>query len=168
MRLFIAVKIPESVAGELDKINLSLFSGKRVEKENYHINLHFIGEADNPKNIIDKLKKIKFKKFPVIFNGFGSFPNKKSVRILFVSCNSSGIMLLNEQISKCLGIKNDKSYVPHLTLMRVKSVTKGYETFFEKEFESEFTVNSFVLYKSVLTQKGPVYKPLEEFPSQNN
>ena len=67
-----------------------------------------------------------------------------------------------------LGFKKEKSYIPHLTIARVKGA-KNKEALISliKEMENvdigDMMVNKLVLKKSELTPVGPIYPDLIEF-----
>lgn len=166
MRLFVAVDIPDNISEKIEKINLDSFEGKKVEKENYHINLLFLGETEDTEKIIKNLDEIKFKKFNVTLNGFSAFPNLNVVRVLLVKAESKELINLQKQISEKLDAKGERDYIPHLTLMRVKETKEEYKTFFNKTFKEQFEAENFRLYKSVLTREGPKYEILKTFKAE--
>ena len=76
-------------------------------------------------------------------------------------------MDLDEEFLK-LGFKKEKSYIPHLTIARVKGA-KNKEALINliKEMENvyigDMLVDKLVLKKSELTPVGPIYTNLKEF-----
>ena len=63
------------------------------------------------------------------------------------------------------GFKREKSYVPHLTIARVKGKIKieNLEKFREMEF-GEIEVKEIKIKKSTLTPEGPIYEDVEVIP----
>lgn len=164
---------------------------KFVEKENMHLTLKFFGETSRKQteNIKHCLKKIKFEKFKVNLGKIGFFPNKNyisksedflhaqnshnfgHINIVWVSLEPSDkIIKLKEEIEKQLensdNQEKEKSQ-SHVTLARVKSIIHK-EEFFERMHylkikPIEFEIKDFVLKKSTLTDKGPIYEDIERF-----
>lgn len=59
----------------------------------------------------------------------------------------------------------EKRFEPHITLGRVKTVKNRnkFSEFFSLKIEGDFSVNSFKLIKSELTDNGAIYELLEEY-----
>jgi len=164
MRLFLAITLPKEYAHAISRIPLTPFAGKRVEEENYHINLHFFGEVADEKPIIKTLETISFKAFPLEIKGFSEFPSKQHPRVVFLGVFSPFLLELHKKIVSALHLSEDRPYTPHLTLMRVsKTNTKLAQAFFKTPFHAPFLVSCFSLFKSTLTPQGPRYSVVKHF-----
>jgi len=167
MRLFVAIDIPinpemEGVMSYVKKAG----KVKAVEKENLHITLKFLGEVSEDKlpyikNCIEKSCK-KFKKFSIKLKGLGAFPSLSRPRVIWIGVDEgkdtiSEIMKRLDECFQKLGFKKEKSYVPHMTIARVKGFIKlDPRPYLKKDFGSVL-VEEIKLKKSTLTPKGPIY-----------
>jgi len=154
MRLFIATPVTFPLYGVIKQDLGKYIKGKWVEGWNLHLTHKFIGE-DNPEKYKIKLK-IKNKKLQI--NGIGMFTDK--IFYLKVDVDDS----INKQINEKFNLKNDKPFVPHITLCRIKELKDGYKEALKKwenvNFEIPFEV---YLYKSTLTKKGPIYEKIYKY-----
>ncbi|MBQ5565256.1 MAG: RNA 2',3'-cyclic phosphodiesterase, partial [Clostridia bacterium] len=80
MRLFIAVKFEQNIIDELTSIQNALrtlnFKGRYSSVENLHLTLAFIGEYQNPDDVINAMEKIQCKQFDISLSGYlGNFGN---------------------------------------------------------------------------------------------
>lgn len=179
MRCFIAVDIPdERIIIELDKMcsMFDLQGVKRVEKENLHITLRFLGEISESAlaSVISSLKRVSFKKFQAHISGLGAFPSIKNPRVVWAGVKEgfAELIQLHSIIEKEFldsGLRFEKEeYHPHVTLARIKDrrsikkILDLLEQNKEKDFGS-FEVKSFSLKQSILTPRGPIYKDIEVF-----
>ena len=184
MRVFVAIDLPEDIKASLFHSSeflqkSGLLRANFVEKENLHLTLKFLGdlEADSLEKVKDELKKINFKKFNASLGKVGSFPYEDYVKVLHVELNSENneIKDLQKEVEvklKGMGFKEEaREFSSHVTLARVHSLIKAQENkqaFLDKlkSFKvpkDEFEVNKFILIKSELMAKGPVYKVIEEY-----
>ncbi len=156
MRLFIAtpVNLPNYLAIKND---LSKYiEGKWVEGWNLHLTHKFIGE-DIPEKYKDINLKVPTSKFKI--KGLGLFGNK----ILYLKADVDDS--INRQINEKFQLNNEKSFVPHVTLCRIKNI-KDKKIFDEIKkwdiinFEIPFEI---YLYKSTLTKKGPIYEKIYKY-----
>ncbi|KUK01395.1 MAG: RNA 2',3'-cyclic phosphodiesterase [Methanobacteriales archaeon] len=157
----------------LDEANAQL---KFVEPENLHFTLKFFGQINN--NMIKELSRIikekigSYKPFKLKIEGIGVFPNKNYMRVIWLGAKNpkkfSEIQkAFDEQFSK-LGFKKEKSYIPHLTIARVKG-GKNKDKLLKKieELENiqigEMQIKELKLKKSELRPEGPVYTTIKTF-----
>ncbi|MEM0138873.1 MAG: RNA 2',3'-cyclic phosphodiesterase [Thermoplasmatales archaeon] len=166
MRCFVAVDIGinEAISGFLrDLKNM----GKVVEGENIHLTLKFLGEIESTAAIEKGLSEIKFPKFKLILKGLDAFPNLKRGRILFLNATPlDNISSLASEIdARTSMIPLDHPFHPHVTVLRLrepKDLTSLASRFESVVFAQEY-INSFHLYQSTLTSRGPVYKIIKSF-----
>lgn len=167
MRLFVAVDIPTNteIEGVMSYVKKA-GKVKAVEKENLHITLKFLGEVSD-----DKLSDIKnciesscknFKKFSIKLKGLGAFPSLSKPRVIWIGVDEGKDILseIMRRLDECfhqMGFKKEKSYVPHITIARVKGFIKlDPRPYLKKDFGSVI-VEEIKLKKSQLTPKGPIY-----------
>jgi len=156
MRLFIATPISLSFYQSIKNDFKDVLDGKWVEGWNLHLTHKFIGE-DNPKKYEIP---ISFEKLEWKITGIGVLSN----RILCLKTN--GDNRINKKINEIFGLKNDKSFIPHITLCRIKKIKdmKKFENLLQKRnfMSYRFPVEIY-LYQSILTQRGPIYKKLYKY-----
>jgi 2'-5' RNA ligase len=171
VRCFIGIILPEGLKARVVDLQnrIKLFSPecKFVEEENLHVTLSFLGELDDEaaKNVADKLDSIcsRFEKFQAVVEDFLFIPNERFIRVLALDVKSETISALSNAISSSIG---GDVKPPHLTLCRVKDLTKPSE--FVRKIKSlssdagTFTVGSIQLMKSVLSRAGPAYSIIHE------
>lgn len=164
MRIFIAVLLPENVKNLLgDYIKESVIGGAVVPRDNFHITLKFIGEADSKaiNEIIKGLKSIKFKEFKCSLEGIGFFGRSESPFVLFSKVKKGFkevVRLSNIVHEKTAKYAKDFEFHPHVTLARKPKFSSL------NSFKSEeFSVEGFSLMKSVFTDKGVKYDVIESF-----
>jgi 2'-5' RNA ligase len=164
LRTFIALDIdPQTVTYLDDTVKIlrkSDCQASWTKKDNFHLTLKFLGDTNETiiPQIISELANI-FGEFPIPFRPthIGGFPNLKNPRVLWLGLECEGI----EEIAKRGFEKDDKQFVSHLTLGRIKSVhdfSKTIQELPQPPKEGFFT--RVVFYKSQLTQSGSIYTPL--------
>lgn len=181
-RLFIALPIDVSIISNLHQVynTLSAFSDvlKVVDPAQYHLTLKFIGECEG--NIAHAIEKefssisIPVSSLEYTVKGIGMFPNSKNPSVIWtgIITNEKAMNQLAKQMesfAKNFGIKEEnRPFVPHLTLARIRKGRKLTEKINEKlkAYESaEFgsaVFNRILLFSSKLTPQGPIYTELKE------
>jgi 2'-5' RNA ligase len=180
-RIFIAVKT--DAGADLLKMIASLKdllgkeSIKWVDPANIHLTLAFLGDTEEKRiRILSSLlidKCSGFGEFDFTLAGTGVFKNFRDPRVIWAGIRSSERLSdLNSKIST--GLKEtgfnteERSFKPHLTLGRIRSLKdpENLKSALERYRETEFQtiqVREVFLFESILTQKGPIYKPLGNF-----
>lgn len=174
LRCFLAIDLNDKLKRKLNGVvkELELPGVRPVAVDSLHITLKFFGNikpADIEK-VIMKLDLLKFNKFKVKLVGFGGFPNKNYVRVVWVGCESPELKLLVDRINKSLkGIFTEEKIEPHLTLARVQTRTDLRSLFqkYDKLGFGGFEVSRFQLKSSELTKTGPKYKDIRVFSSNS-
>jgi|AntAceMinimDraft_18_1070375.scaffolds.fasta_scaffold21630_3 2'-5' RNA ligase len=178
MRCFISIELPENIKSQIfhafEKLkNSKLCQGNFTKKNNLHLTLKFFRNISQEKleQIKKTLKEIDFPQFPVETGKIGFFPNEKYIKILWIELIASDFEFLKKQIDeklKKLNLNGDeKSFISHITLVRINSI-KDKKEFFKKIIKIApkkkfFISNQFSLVKSILKRDGPEYKILENF-----
>lgn len=180
MRLFIATDLDPEIKEKLVPVQrvLQRDGVKVVEKDNVHITLKFLGEVEEKRvePIKESMSQIKLNAFDIHVKGVGFFPSSNHIKVVWVGVEEGSDEMSNlaKQIDdrvKKLGFqKEKKKFIAHATLARVKKINaqerkkmlQELELYLKQEF-GWMNVNNFVLKKSELTPKGPVYSDLETF-----
>lgn len=170
MRCFISIDIPENIKEEIKKIQEQLpeFSGKKIESENLHLTLKFLGEADEERieEVKKRLIKVKLNRFETEIDSIGVF-SEKAIRIIWLGLANCD-KLQKEIDTKLKDVFGpEKRFMSHLTIARVKKI-KNKEDFLRdlkkiKIPKIKFVVDNFGLKNSVLGLECPTYIILEEF-----
>ena len=180
MRSFIAVEITcgeviDSICEFQSKININ---ARSVEPQNLHFTLQFLGEIsqDTVDKVIQSLNSVKFSSFKINFKGIGVFPKLKFPRVIWIGTDEKGgnsLIELAKKIEKVLiplGFFNDKPFIPHITVFRIKNkiddISKELNKFKSFEFGAQ-EITEFKLKQSILSSKGPVYSDLMEIKAES-
>lgn len=176
MRLFIAAIFEEDISeqltptiGSLKKLGLD---ARFPSPEETHLTLKFLGKTSKEKVhvIVEILKKIASQQQPfnVEFSGVTALPKIGFIRVIAVKSDSKRLVKLMEKLSKNLKSEKGNSILPHVTIARISSSRnkEGLIEFIKKRSGKEISKNKvmgFSLFKSTLTQEGPVHERIEEF-----
>jgi len=176
MRLFFAVDFPAELKEEIyqDITPLFKYNGvKWVAKENYHLTLAFLGEkGEEELPQIDRAAKSvpQVNESLIKVLDFEAFPHLKKPKVLFLRIESLGLLTLADNLRQKLKENNisfdEKPFVPHLTLGRVKGEIK--DITLPKINPKEFSFSNFYLIKSNLTPQGPIYKKIKSYEILQN
>ena len=96
-----------------------IVQGRWITLENLHLTLCFFGADYDKEFLIDKLSTLKLKTEPSELKGIGFFEHNK---ILYAKVQSPAIHSLHLQITKALNIIDTQEFIPHITLMRIKTI----------------------------------------------
>lgn len=184
MRLFVALDFPDEVRRNLAEMMARLkptCRGARwVHPESMHLTLKFIGHAVKDEDA-QKLADLRaalatiHSDGPVKlhFRGVGFFPNERRPRVVWcgvkASPNLAQIAADVDRALEPLGIpREDRGYVPHLTLARVEPPRKSEPLVraAEELQSSDFgvaTETRFYLFESKLKPSGAEYRKIEAF-----
>jgi RNA 2',3'-cyclic 3'-phosphodiesterase len=183
MRCFVAIALPAAVRKHLVRVQDLLRRGdpdvKWVEQENLHLSLKFLGDVDDePLATLKGLLSVEALRWPrlrLTYAGIGTFPEHGTPRVLWAGCSGdleklAGLAGAVERAAEQVGVEREhRPYVAHLTIGRVRSSrnVKHLKAALENQREVPLgsdEVGSFVLYKSTVTSKGPIYEELASFP----
>ncbi len=180
MRAFLAADVDTRLSYKIKKIQKELLKTdaplKIVEPENLHFTFKFFGDITSSQSeqitsIIEK-KLENQQAFPMNIKGTGVFPHPGYMRVLWLGIEDPSRFSalqkdLDEEFVK-MGFKKERSYIPHLTIARVKGAqNKEFLADKLKELQDveigEMNVGKLVLKKSELTPVGPIYTNVKEF-----
>lgn len=168
-RLFVAIDLPPPVKRELAGICLGLPGARWVAAEQIHLTLRFIGEVDGGRvqDIREGLAEIHSAAFALRLVGLGVFPPCRQPHVLWAGVEPvEPVVALRNRVESLLvdlGFTPEgRPFSPHVTIARlcdtpVASLSPylaGNALFASSEFE----VDAFHLYSSVLTSKGAIHQ----------
>ena len=161
MRLFIAICFDENMLDSLVEIQDDLMrsgvKGNYTPRENLHMTLAFIGDYDDPEQIVEVMQKVPLRSFSVKLSGFRPFRDmffaeleeNENLRDYVKRLRTA---LLDEEIPF-----DRKKFLPHVTLIRKADCTKGKSFLPEFQGGDSMKVNGISLMKSERGRHGMVY-----------
>jgi len=180
MRCFLGMLLPEHLRDELSEALISADKPKnlhRVDERLWHMTLVFLGDID-PKNIKDVVRICKYYK-----RGFGTFTFNRlecfpalepKPKVLVANGVLQPIELWRRMIKKMRNELADfapdidmKKWNAHVTLARASSKSACLPKWQKRIGPYEWKPEGFALIQSTLTDRGPVYRTIHEFPFSN-
>lgn len=173
MRAFIAFPLPEGAAQTVWSATMGLRNQlqgvKWVLPVHMHVTLYFLGEIDTARaeGIMERMKDRSWIR-PVIevsYSGVSGFPEKGRARVL-VARIERGRNECAEYHARLRGLFIDNPpktpFSPHITIGRARSPHGGLapDGFAGAEISGAFPIARCVLFQSVLTPAGPIYREL--------
>ena len=183
VRAFIAMEVNNSATiDRIMKLQQELMAStdadvKPVEKQNLHFTMKFLGEISESEisQHIESLRKIESECLDVVYEGLGVFPNMQRISVVWIGVGGPGKEMFEQLGEKILAITStpgrsgDVTFVPHLTILRVKSgrnkerLLQAINTMTRERFGKD-RLTSLKLKRSQLTPRGPIYTDLFEVP----
>jgi len=180
MRTFFCLELPEDVKEEARSLGNSIDSPayvKWVSEDNLHITLKFLGDIEGGRveEIRDRAEGTasRAEPFEIEINKLGGFPNLGFPKVIWLGSESppESIFKLHRDLDESLfGLgfeKEDRDYVPHVTLGRTKDdddskIERLGQRLEERNFDRSWSVpiEKLTLMQSELRSDGPVYTPL--------
>lgn len=163
MRLFIAINFDNKIINELTEFQAQLkkqgVKGNYSKAENLHLTLAFIGEYNNPDEILDIIEQVEFEPFTLSLEGVGRFNDIFWIGIKDNEHLKSYVKRLRNELSKNNIPFDRKKFKPHITLIRR---TEYKETRIPVDHSPQCTikVDSVTLMKSERGKHGMIYTPL--------
>ena len=177
MRAFVAVfpplEVREALAGAARELPVA-GEVRWIPPENVHLTLKFLGDVpeDDLHRIAEVLDPLRLRHGPfgARLCGFGGFPSARRARIVWAGIGEGSaplraLALEVESSLEPLGFeREDRAYVPHLTLGRARSIPVVLEAVESPSPISGFRVRSVELVESVLGGGGAAYTTLATYP----
>ena len=173
-RVFVSAEITnkERVAAAQENILIQAGSDssklKKVEKQNLHFTLTYIGDVDE--TLLERIKinfsEIKFTSFEFNYGNIGGFPNSNRARIIWLGVDEDGhknISKLWQLVSEKLAnfVKKDKDpFIPHITLFRLRNGSINLDTLISNHTSAtgiSDRIDHLTVKQSTLTPLGPRY-----------
>lgn len=176
MRLFIGVPISKKIkkfALDLQRkiIDLKMkINFRLVKPENLHLTLVFLGKVPQEKsdflfNLINDINH-ELKSVTIFTKGLSAFPSVQRSRVIFLEFfKENRLNAIVNQIKDRLKKKgvsfDDKPFLPHLSLLRLKKMTRVNLSSL-KIPKKELKINKIFVYQSFLSPKGVSYKIINQ------
>ena len=174
-RLFVSIDLPKLVKREVAGICLGLPGARWVADEQIHLTLRFIGEVDGGvvQDIREGLAEIQSSAFAMRLVGLDFFPPRGTPHVLWAGVEpvEPVVALRNrvESILVRLGLEPEgRKFSPHVTMARLRNTPVARLTHYLAGnalfASSEFEVDAFYLYSSVLTKEGAIHQVEASYP----
>jgi len=185
IRAFVAIELPDEVRRGLAGLREELQRDehrfvKWVDPDGVHLTLKFLGNV--PAGRVTEIARAievaakAVTPFELEVSGLGVFPNLKQVRVLWVGIGGEVDRLkelqrgIDTELAALGFAREDRPFVPHLTLARVRQGASPWErrslgelfntAVFEDKYEAK--VETVSLMRSELTPAGAIYSRLSE------
>jgi len=168
MRLFVALALPDLIAEHLAMMQGGVPGANWQTREQLHLTLRFIGDVDGRDAVAvdDALSLIEAPKFSLALKGVGEFGGKTPHALWAGVRDKEPVAFLQRKIETALqraGLPAEqRKFVPHVTLARLRGSPRGrvmdYLTDHALYASAPFDVDGFILYSSVLTPNGSLYR----------
>jgi 2'-5' RNA ligase len=183
IRSFIAIELPEEAKQGLARLRKELERDehkfvKWVEPQGIHLTLKFLGNIPS-KQVTELTEAVeeatqRISPFHLEISGLGAFPSLRQARVFWVGIGGEMDKLskLQQNIDSALAAlgfaKEERSFMPHLTLARIRQGTSPLErrsfgelagsTIFEDKYDIK--VEAISLMRSQMTPAGSIYSCL--------
>lgn len=151
--------------------NLDFSNIKKVDRNNFHFTLVFIGEVDPASldQICSIVSNINFSPIELNFAKIGGFPNATHARIGWVGIEGIGKLKMSELVEdirhklSSIVVMEKSRYIPHITIFRLRNGTINLESLVVKHsirIDFQDKIEEINLKKSILTSSGPQYSDI--------
>lgn len=172
-RLFVAIRPPPAIRLRL-LASMGGISGARWQSDDQlHLTLRFIGEVDRHRasDIHAALGSIRQSPFDLLLHGIGSFDRRGMTDAVWAGvAPHDQIKALHNKVDSALarvGVPpDDRAYLPHITIARLNRSAGPIGNLLEEAgglTSPAFTVDSFALFESDLTNEAAVYSVVERY-----
>ena len=135
-----------------------------VPMNNLHITYLFLSDInDSEKDIaIKRLHQLKFKALTCKVNSLKTLPERSTPRVIVVVLDCPELSDISDALNETfsLNINHTQSFLPHITVGRYKKHSNPILLESVKLDISTVKLRQICLYKSTLTQSGPIYEKL--------
>ena len=148
--------------------------------KNLHLTLRFLGEITNEQ--LDQACAFPAEELPSPFQlgvqGIGAFPTIRKPKVIWTGVQGEtksdheallGLQRTTEEWAQGIGLPAEqRSYTPHVTLGRVRGLSKEFERVLQSA-EQEMgtsapcTIRELILMQSKLSQAGALYSPIKQW-----
>lgn len=168
IRLFVALALPDDVAESLAPLQTGVPGARWLTRDQLHLTLRFIGDVDerDANAVDDALSLVEAPRFTVMLKGVGEFGGKTPHALWAGVADKEPIAFLQRKIETALqrvGLPAEsRKFQPHVTLARLRGAPGGRVMDFLADYalyaSAPFEAGAFILYSSVLTPNGSLYR----------
>jgi 2'-5' RNA ligase len=177
IRAFLGIDLPQAVRGALQVQQFLMPLPRKVEAQNLHMTLVFLGNCPEPvlEAAHEGLDALREKGFTLSLQGLGLFGKAKPHTAWAGVAPSAPLMHLQakvETVARRAGCPVDaRKFLPHVTLGRLPAMNPADIARLERAvalgtgFRSDpWEVTELTLWRSHLTASGPQYEVLVRYP----
>jgi 2'-5' RNA ligase len=178
IRAFVALTLPDEVAGALVAAQAGMPAGRPVERENLHLTLAFLGEHPEPvvEDVHYALDAIRLPAFELRLAGMDLDSGARPRALFAEAVAEPRLGPLRDKVAQAArgaGVRLERArYRPHVTLARFNAGLTADEAERMRAFAARgaglragpFEVTEFRLVRSHLGRTGPVYDALALYP----
>lgn len=166
-RLFVALPLPEPIAGQLLDLMEDGAPVRWQEEEQLHLTLRFIGEVERwqAEDIAAALQGLRFDAFPLALSGVGRFARRRGGALWAGVSPKEPVAALAARIERivqgCGLAPESRAFHPHITLARWSGPEPDLQPFLRRyaDLRSDpWTVDAFTLFESRLSRHGAHYE----------
>lgn len=176
MRAFLAIPMPEDVAGALIRLQSTIPFGRPVPEDNLHLTLAFLEDAPGQalEDLHDLLSALCAPAVDIRFTGLDSFTEGERGLVFAAVDRTDALQSLHDRVAGlCRSTGLDlprRRFRPHVTLTRANRRPDGMA---RDRLASSlgpvpslpgFTARAVTLYQSSLTPRGAIHDPLAVYP----
>ncbi|QOP42088.1 RNA 2',3'-cyclic phosphodiesterase [Sulfurimonas marina] len=163
--LFLALKAKLNDYEKIQSDFSKLIKGKWVPGDNLHITINYFGDKFTLEELLEKLPSLITPVPELQLSGLGYFEKNK---ILYIKSEVKGLTSLSEAISNEFSLPQTKEFIPHVTLMRIKSITdiKGFKEMIDNYKDEELgsvATTPELMQSEIRHPGGAVYTSLQSF-----
>ena len=122
MRLFIAIRLDDSIRDALTEVQTTLrkhrVGGNYTKIENLHLTLAFIGEYGDPDRVLEAMRAVPFEPIPICLEGFGAFGDLYWCGLARQDKLEAYVKRLRRALAEADIPFDRKRFSPHITLLR--------------------------------------------------
>lgn len=174
-RLFVGIDLPRHVKEQLTRISCGVPGARWLAPDQMHLTLRFVGEVDGGvfDDVLNALDTVQAPTFELSLKGVGHFPPRGKPETLWVGVSKSEqLTLLHGRVEAALsriGLERDpRKFAPHVAIARLRDTNTsrlGQYLIEYNLYESErFVVDEFLLYSSMLSSSGAIYRVEAAYP----
>ena len=173
-RLFVAIRPPPAIRKLLLGAMGGIGGARWQGDDQLHLTLRFIGEVDRHRagDVHAALGAVHQPPFDLVLNGIGAFERRGFADAVWAGvAPHAPLRALHKKVDAALGrvgvAPDERAYLPHITLARLKRGAGPVGNLLEQSgglTSPAFTVDSFALFESDLTEEAAVYSIVERYP----
>ena len=173
-RLFVAIRPPAPVRQFLLAAMGGISGARWQSDDQLHLTLRFIGEVDRhlAKDIHAALGGVHHPRFDLSLSGLGAFDKRGFPDSVWAGVTPhEQVSVLHRKVDAALlrvGVApDDRAFLPHITIARLNRGAGPIGNLMEEAgglASPAFTVDSFALFESDLTNEAAIYSMVERYP----
>ena len=176
MRAFLAIPIPEDVAGALIRLQSTVPFGRPVPEDNLHLTMAFLDDAPEQalEDLHELMSALRAPAVEIRFTALDSFTEGERGLIFAAVDRTEALQALHDRIAGlCRAVGLDlprRRFRPPVTLTRANRRPEGAArdrlaaTLGPVPGLPGFTARAFTLYQSTLTPRGAIHDPIAVYP----